>query len=128
MLELGGKLESWRQHMITCFIRYEIDPYKAGQFERYARNWGEIIPECGADLVGYFAPHEGSSTAAYGVYHVESLAAYEAYRARLRAHPGGQANYAFAAKERFITREDRLFLRLASAPHAKFIRNDASAI
>ena len=47
-----------------------------------------------------------------------SLAAYEAYRARLRDDPGGRANYEFAQRERFILKEDRIFLRLASAPHA----------
>ncbi|HYI82946.1 MAG TPA: NIPSNAP family protein [Acetobacteraceae bacterium] len=104
--------------MITCFIRYEIDPYKTAAFEGYARNWGQAIPRCGADLVGYFAPHEGSATTAYGVYNVANLAAYEAYRARLRDDPGGRANYKFAQRERFILKEDRIFLRLASAPHA----------
>jgi NIPSNAP len=104
--------------MITCFIRYEIDPYKTDAFEEYARNWGQAIPRCGADLIGYFAPHEGSATTAYGVYSLASLAAYEAYRARLRDDPGGRANYAFAQRERFILKEDRVFLRLASAPHA----------
>lgn len=108
--------------MITCFIRYHIDPTKKAQFERYARTWGEAIPRCGADLIGYFAPHEGSSTLAYGVYTIESLAAYEAYRARLREDPLGRENYEFAQAERFILREDRTFLRLASAPHARTIQ------
>ncbi|QYU67966.1 NIPSNAP family protein [Leptolyngbya sp. 15MV] len=103
--------------MLTCFIQYQIDPFKVAAFEEYARNWGEAIPRCGADLIGYFAPHEGSSTLAYGVYNIASLAAYEAYRARLAADPVGQANYEFARRERFIRREDRTFLRLASAPH-----------
>ena len=103
--------------MITCFIRYELDPYKTSAFEDYARAWGQAIPRCGADLIGYFAPHEGSSTVAYGVYNVDSLAAYEAYRARLKEDPAGRANYKFARTERFIRREDRLFLRLVSVPH-----------
>lgn len=103
--------------MITCFIRYEIDPYRTDAFDEYARNWGNIIPRCGADLVGYFSPHEGSATTAYGVYHVENLAAYEAYRARLREDPLGRENYAFAKRERFILKEDRIFLRLSSHPH-----------
>ncbi len=107
--------------MITCFIKYEIDPFKTTEFETYARNWGQAIPECGADLIGYFAPHEGSSTVAYGVYSIASLAAYEAYRARLRDHPLGRENYAFAQAQRFIRREDRLFLRLASGPHAPLV-------
>jgi len=100
--------------MITCFIRYEIDPFKLDAFDEYARNWGEAIPRCGADLIGYFAPHEGSATTAYGVYSIADLAAYEAYRARLRADPLGRENYEFARREQFIRREDRIFLRLAS--------------
>lgn len=108
--------------MITCFIRYEIDPFKAPAFEKYARNWGQAIPRCGADLVGYFGPHEGSSTTTYGVYNIESLAAYEAYRARLRDDPLGRENYEFAKQERFILKEDRIFLRLASAPHGPLVR------
>ncbi|MEO3431991.1 NIPSNAP family protein [Inquilinus sp. CAU 1745] len=107
---------------VTVFIRYEIDPFKKAQFERYARNWGQAIPRCGADLIGYFAPHEGSSTTAYGVYTVESLAAYEAYRARLAADPLGRENYEFAQAEKFLLREDRLFLKLASAPHSELVR------
>lgn len=107
--------------MITCFIRYQIDPTKKDCFERYARNWGEAIPRCGADLIGYFAPHEGSSTLAYGVYNIASLAAYEVYRARLAADPLGQENYQFAQREKFLLREDRTFLKLASAPHGDVI-------
>lgn len=108
--------------MLTCFIRYEIDPFKVEAFGQYARNWGQAIPRCGADLVGYFAPHEGSATTAYGIYNIASLAAYEAYRARLRDDPAGRENYEFAKRERFIRREDRIFLRLASAPHAPLAR------
>ena len=105
--------------MITCFIRYRIDPFKKDLFEQYASNWGQAIPRCGADLIGYFAPHEGSSTLAYGVYSIESLAEYEAYRARLAEDPLGRENYEFARKEKFLLKEDRTFLKLASAPHGK---------
>ena len=102
--------------MLTCIIRYEIDPTKKAQFETYARNWGQAIPRCGADLIGYYSPHEGSSTLAYGIYNIENLAQYEAYRARLAADPLGQENYAFAQSERFLLREDRTFLKLCSTP------------
>ncbi|MGH7003782.1 MAG: NIPSNAP family protein, partial [Alphaproteobacteria bacterium] len=101
---------------ITCFIRYEIDPYQKAEFEDYARNWNEAIPRCGADLIGYYAPHEGSATSAYGVYAIDDLAAYEAYRARLAADPAGRANYEFAREKRFIRREDRIFLRRVTGP------------
>jgi hypothetical protein len=108
--------------MITCFIRYEIGPFRVDAFEQYARTWGQAIPRCGVDLIGYYAPHEGSATTAYGVYNIESLAAYEAYRARLRDDPQGRENYAFAKREGFIHGEDRIFLRLSSAPHAALVK------
>ena len=107
--------------MITCFIRYELDPFKLEQFNQYAKTWGQAIPRCGADLIGYFAPHEGSNTAAYGVYNIDSLAAYEAYRALLAEDPLGRENYAFAQQEKFILREDRIFLKNASLPHADLL-------
>lgn len=97
--------------MLTCLIRYRIDPTKRAAFETYARTWGEAIPRCGAALIGYYAPHEGSATRAYGIYDIENLAAYEAYRARLAADPLGQENYAFAQRERFILGEERTFVR-----------------
>ena len=103
--------------MLTCIIRYHIDPTKKEQFAQYARNWGQAIPRCGAYLVGYYAPHEGSSTLAYGIYNIPSLAEYEAYRERLASDPLGKENYEFAQKEKFLLREDRVFLKLASAPH-----------
>ena len=99
---------------VTCFIRYQIDPFKKDAFCRYARTWGEAIPAAGADLIGYFAPHEGSATTAYGVYNIDNLAAYEAYRARLAASDLGRQNYEFAREERFILSEDRIFLKCAS--------------
>ena len=97
--------------MLTCIIRYQIDPTKKARFEAYARNWAEAIPRCGADLIGYYAPHEGSSTLAYGIYNIPSLAAYEAYRGRLAADPLGQENYTMAQKEGFLLREDRTWLK-----------------
>ena len=106
--------------MITCFIRYDIDPFKRDQFEHYAKVWGEAIPRCGADLIGYFAPHEGSATTAYGAYNIENLAKYEDYRARLSADRAGRENYEFASKEQFIRREERSFYKLVSSPHGAF--------
>ena len=105
--------------MLTCVIRYHIDPNQQGAFAQYARNWGQAIPRCGAELIGYYAPHEGSSTLAYGVYSIKDLAAYEQYRARLSADPLGRENYEFAQKEKFILKEDRTFLKLASLPHGE---------
>lgn len=97
--------------MLTCFIRYEIDPFQRELFAEYARHWGEIIPRCGGHLLGYFLPHEGTNYEAWGLIGFESLAAYEAYRARLRLDPQGRANFAFAQEKRFILREERSFVQ-----------------
>lgn len=96
---------------VTVFIRYQLDPYKRDGFERYARQWLDIIPKCGGALVGYWMPHEGTDNIAYGLISFDSLASYEAYRARLRADPAGKANFEFAQAERFIVSEERAFLR-----------------
>lgn len=69
---------------ITCFIRYEIAPFQKDQFTTYANNWARIIPRLGGYLLGYFVPHEGSNYEAWGLISFPSLAAYEAYRQRLR--------------------------------------------
>ena len=94
---------------ITCFIRYEIDPFQREAFRAYAEAWGRIIPRCGGHLVGYFLPSEGTNYEAWGLIAFDSLAAYEAYRARLRADPEGRANFERAQRERFILREERTF-------------------
>ena len=96
---------------ITVFIRYRLDPFRRDAFEDYARRWRAIIPRCGGDLVGYWMPHEGTNDVAFALISFASLAAYEAYRARLRADGEGMANFGFAEAERFILSEDRTFLR-----------------
>ena len=101
--------------MITCFIRYEIDPCQRAAFREYAENWGRIIPRCGGNLLGYFLPHEGTNYVAWGLIGVDSLASYEAYRARLKADPEGRANFEFAQQRRFILREERTFLEQVGA-------------
>ena len=96
---------------ITCCIRYEIDPFQRDAFAQYADNWSRIIPRCGGDLLGYFLPHEGTNNVAIALISFASLAAYEAYRAALRADDEGRANFAFAESRRLILREERTFLK-----------------
>ena len=98
--------------MITCFIRYQIDPFQRDAFMQYAENWGRIIPRCGGHLVGYFLPHEGTNDVAWGLIAFESLAAYETYRARLRTDAEALENFALAQTKRLILREERTFVQV----------------
>jgi hypothetical protein len=100
---------------ITCFIRYQIDPFQREAFREYAANWGRIIPRCGGNLVGYFLPHEGTNDVAWGLIAFDSLAGYEAYRARLRVDAESRRNFAWAGEKRFILREERTFLEVVDS-------------
>ena len=107
---------------ITCFIRYQIDPFQRDAFDQYARNWGRIIPRCGGHLIGYFLPYEGTNDVAWGLIGFESLVAYEAYRTRLKADVRARQNLAMAQTKRLILREERNFVEVVDrtfqiAPH-----------
>lgn len=106
----AGPEEKRKAMTITCFIRYQIDPFQREAFRKYAENWGRIIPRCGGHLVGYFLPHEGTNDIAWGLIAFDSLAAYESYRARLRTDAEALENFAMAEKMRLILREERTFL------------------
>jgi len=97
---------------ITCFIRYQIDPFQRDAFRQYAENWGRIIPRCGGHLIGYFLPHEGTNNVAWGLIAFDSLAAYEAYRARLKSEPEAIENFSMAQTKRFILSEERSFVEI----------------
>jgi hypothetical protein len=97
---------------ITCVIRYEIDPFQRDEFKKYAENWGRIIPRCGGHLVGYFLPYEGTNNVAWGLIAFDSLASYEAYRARLKSDPDARANFTMAQTKRLILREERNFVEV----------------
>lgn len=96
---------------VTCFIRYEIDPFQREAFAEYAANWTSIIPRCGGNLIGYFLPYEGTNNIGWALISFESLAAYEMYRRKLRTDPDGHANFAFAQAKRLVLREERTFLQ-----------------
>lgn len=95
---------------VTCFIRYQIDPSQRDEFQKYAENWGRIIPRCGGRLIGYFLPSEGTNDVAWGLIAFDSLASYEGYRKRLKADPAARENFTFARDRRLILRERRTFL------------------
>jgi hypothetical protein len=97
---------------IVCMIRYQIDPFQREGFKKYAERWLQIIPRCGGDLIGYYLPHEGTNDVAWGLVAFDGLAAYEAYRTRLKADPEAIDNFKVALSERLILREERTFVEV----------------
>jgi NIPSNAP len=84
--------------VITCCIRYTLNPHRIADFEHYATTWPPIVARCGGTLVGYFLPQEGPNNFALALIEFGSLAAYETYREALRADPEAQENVAHAMR------------------------------
>ena len=97
--------------MITCTVRYEIDPAKLAEFETYARFWIAKIPKMGGVHHGYHLPHEGPSDIAYCHFSFDSLADYEAYRAAMWEDAECLRAYKHATDTACIRRYDRSFTR-----------------
>lgn len=97
--------------MITCSLRYEIDPYKLKEFEHYAALWIPLVNRLGGNHHGYFLPHEGANDIALALFSFPSLATYEAYRAAMAADAECQAAFAYAEETRCILRYERSFMR-----------------
>ena len=96
--------------MITIHLRYEIDPLRVADFQKYGQLWIELVNRAGGTHHGYFLPSEGDSDEAFALFSFESLAAYEVYRAWILTDPECLAASAFAAEGGFITRWERRFL------------------
>jgi hypothetical protein len=79
--------------MITCSIRYIIDPYKLKEFEHYGKSWIPLVETFGGQHHGYFLPSEGASNVALALFSFPSLAAYETYRASSLDDPECQAAF-----------------------------------
>ena len=73
--------------MVTCFLKYIIDPDKVKEFEHYGKLWIDLVNKMGGTHHGYLLPHEGASNVGYASFSFPSLAAYEEYRLKI---PGSQ--------------------------------------
>lgn len=97
--------------MITCHLRYVIDPYQLAAFEAYARVWPAIVNRLGGNHHGYFLPGEGANNIALALFSFPSLSAYEQYRQAMLADPQAQAAMAEAEQNRCIVSVERSFFR-----------------
>ena len=97
--------------MITCYLRYTINPAKAAEFERYGRLWISLVERFGGIHHGYFLPKESASDLAVAMFSFPSLAAYERYREDAERDPDCQAAFKYAEDTNCIVRYERQFLR-----------------
>lgn len=97
--------------MITCHIRYEIDPARLDAFEEFASRWMELVDQHGGTHHGYFLPAEGASDIAYALFTFPSLAAYERYRERFGVDPEFIEADRIRDRSGCVKRYERSFLR-----------------
>lgn len=97
--------------MITCFLRYEIDPAKIREFEHYGKLWIGLVNRLGGKHHGYLLPSEGASDIALASFSFSSLSAYETYRQKAADDPECQAAIAYSNETKCIRRWERSFFR-----------------
>lgn len=97
--------------MITCYLKYVIDPYKLFEFEQYARLWIPSVDRMGGTHHGYFLPSEGANNIALALFSFPSLGAYEDYRIRMATDPECIAAYELDKRNRSIVSYERSFMR-----------------
>ena len=54
--------------MVTCQVRYVLDPFKLQEFEAYGKMWIPLVEKFGAKHHGYFMPGEGASNIALALF------------------------------------------------------------
>ena len=97
--------------MITCYLRYVIDPYKLPEFEQYCRLVTRAIEHNGGTHHGHFLPHEGANNIAITLFSFPSLAAYESYRIAVKNDENAKAAWRLGETSRCILSFERTFMR-----------------
>ena len=97
--------------MVTCYLRYVVDPLKLAEFETYGRMWIPLVEKFGGKHHGYFMPHEGANNIALALFSFPSLAAYEVYRANAAADPGCRAAMRYYDETKCFLSYERSFMR-----------------
>ncbi len=97
--------------MITCYLKYTIDPYKIKEFEQYGTMWVQLVEKFGGNHHGYYLPHESVNNIAISLFSFKSLSDYEKYRIKSIDNLECKKAYEFAFKTKCIISYERSFLK-----------------
>ena len=97
--------------MVTCYLRYVIDPSRLKDFDAYGTMWIVLVEKFDGTRHGYFLPSEGANNIALALFTFPSLAEYERYRQQSMADPQCQAAFQYAEDTRCILSYERSFFR-----------------
>lgn len=114
--------------MVTCYLRYVIDPDKLEEFEKYARMWMPLVEKFGGTHHGYFLPGKGPKDAAsasfsfpglgaegpgdvaVALFSFPSLEAYETYRRKAAEDEDCRAAMAYYHETKCFLSYERSFM------------------
>ncbi|MEH6473586.1 MAG: NIPSNAP family protein [Halopseudomonas sp.] len=97
--------------MVTCYLRYVIDPAKVNEFEHYAKLWIPLVRKFGGQHHGYFLPSEGANNIALALFSFPSLAEYEQYRLDSFKDQACMDAFAYAKETNCVLSYERSFFR-----------------
>ena len=97
--------------MITCYIRYLIDPSKLAEFEHYGKLWIPLVEKFGGQHHGYFLPSEGANNVALAMFTFPGLCEYEEYRKESFEDTDCMAAFKYAQDTKCIVSYERSFFR-----------------
>lgn len=97
--------------MVTCYLRYVLDPNKLKEFEHYGKLWIPLVARFGGQHHGYFLPSEGANNIALALFTFPSLATYEKYRQDSMQDPDCLAAFQYAQDTQCILSYERSFFR-----------------
>jgi len=97
--------------MVTCYLKYVIDPFKVKEFEHYAKLWIPLVEKFDGNHHGYFLPHEGANNIAFALFTFPSLAEYESYRTKAKNDKECQEAMQYYEKTKCFLSFERSFMR-----------------
>jgi len=97
--------------MVTCYLRYVLDPAKLKEFEHYGKLWISLVGRFGGQHHGYFMPSEGHSNIALALFTFPSLAEYEVYRQKAADDEDCKAAMRYYEETRCFLSYERSFFR-----------------
>ena len=97
--------------MVTCYLRYVLDPYQIKAFEHYANLWIPLVEKFGGQHHGYFLPSEGANNIAMAMFTFPSLSDYERYRQDSMKDAACIEAFQYAEETKCILSYERSFFR-----------------
>lgn len=97
--------------MVTCFLKYTIDPQKVEEFEHYGKLWIDLVNEMGGIHHGYLKPYEGANNIGYASFSFPTLADYENYRSKIPSCKKCQEALDYARNTKCIFSFERSFMK-----------------